>query len=591
MKISIKDFLGIESLSLDLRAPINLIVGKNEAKKSSIRDAFFWCLTGKARGLKTQQQQAHLIRGGGKAAEVKVTRRDGREVFRRKTPKSPSSVSGPVPEDEVMTAIQCDPMTYLSLEEDLRRQILFRLLSGLHPKMQEIQTRLTNWLKDANIEEPFNNLIAELAKMAAGHGFKAAEDEAIIRRQIAKRVQKEPKVEEPQEKTTIGGREYVISDTAEQGVKNALEKVRKERDELLQKRGQVAGDSDKLPELEKELKALEAKHIVPPKPGEIERLQAEIEVKQPAVEELRKQVEALAPGQAPKFYPAVCPAFRDHEIACPKAAEMAVSGHEAPDPGKAAKLRADLKAEEDKLVPLERELKKAQAQKTAYDGHQQNLQDLTAKIAGLKDKAAETDELDKEIGTLDARLRNGNELLEAVRTFWRQKNEAKAAAEKLAKANKEVSLYDALAKALAPEGIPSRLIAQALKPMNDLLQVAAAHLFPGRTLILNKDLGIELSGAPYAILCKSEQFRVGVAFQYALGKMAGARLLMIDEADILDPQNRKGLVGFLLEIQPEFDFILVFATSDHADPSPVPEIQVWWLEDGRIKPVNQPMAA
>jgi hypothetical protein len=24
------------------------------------------------------------------------------------------------------------------------------------------------------------------------------------------------------------------------------------------------------------------------------------------------------------------------------------------------------------------------------------------------------------------------------------------------------------------------------------------------------------------------------------------------------------------------------ATSDHVDPSPVPEIQVWWLEEGKI---------
>jgi DNA repair exonuclease SbcCD ATPase subunit len=216
---------------------------------------------------------------------------------------------------------------------------------------------------------------------------------------------------------------------------------------------------------------------------------------------------------------------------------------------------------------------------------------LADKVAKLKEQAKERDELDQEITTLNVRLQNGRELLEAVRTFWRQKDEAKAAAEKLAKANKEAAFYDALAKALAPEGILSRLIAAALQPMNGLLQVAAVHLFPGRALILNRDLGIELSGAPYAVLSKSEQFRVGMAFQYALAKMAGARLLLIDEADLLDPQNRGGLVGFLLEVQPEFDFILVFAASDHAEPSPVPEIQVWWLEDGKIKPVNQPLAA
>ena len=80
---------------------------------------------------------------------------------------------------------------------------------------------------------------------------------------------------------------------------------------------------------------------------------------------------------------------------------------------------------------------------------------------------------------------------------------------------------------------------------------------------------------------------MGVAFQYALAKLAGARLLMIDEADILDPQNRGQLIGFLLEIQPEFDTIMVFATADNARASLNPDIQVWVLMDGKIYPLNK----
>ena len=67
--------------------------------------------------------------------------------------------------------------------------------------------------------------------------------------------------------------------------------------------------------------------------------------------------------------------------------------------------------------------------------------------------------------------------------------------------------------------------------------------------------------------------------------LAGARLLMIDEADILDPVNRAQLIDLLLAVRQDFDIILVFATSDEAKPSLVPEIQVWWLEEGRIIPV------
>ena len=64
---------------------------------------------------------------------------------------------------------------------------------------------------------------------------------------------------------------------------------------------------------------------------------------------------------------------------------------------------------------------------------------------------------------------------------------------------------------------------------------------------------------------------------------------MIDEADILDPVNRAQLIDFLLAVRQDFDTILVFDTSDRADPSPVPEIQVWWLEEGKIAPAMPEM--
>ena len=106
--------------------------------------------------------------------------------------------------------------------------------------------------------------------------------------------------------------------------------------------------------------------------------------------------------------------------------------------------------------------------------------------------------------------------------------------------------------------------------------------------MLTQDLEVYRS-SPYACLSKSARYRAGICFQYVLATLAGARLLMIDEADILDPVNRAQLIDFLLAVRQDFDTILVFATSDHADPSPVPEIQVWWLEEGRIRPVMPEM--
>ena len=66
---------------------------------------------------------------------------------------------------------------------------------------------------------------------------------------------------------------------------------------------------------------------------------------------------------------------------------------------------------------------------------------------------------------------------------------------------------------------------------------------------------------------------------------------MIDEADILDPSNRTALIDFLLKIQPDFDTIIIFATSQEAKPSPIPEIQIWWMESGQVRTVETDDAA
>ena len=304
----------------------------------------------------------------------------------------------------------------------------------------------------------------------------------------------------------------------------------------------------------------------------------------------KPRLTALTSGKAPKFYPKLCPAFPGSEIPCPKAGEVALQGQEAPNPEKVKKLKADLQEQTDQVARLEKGLQEAQAKQTAYDDYSKKRQDLADKIAKLKEQQEDgkaTTQLDEEIAALDIRMKTGYELLDAVRDFLRKKEAAEAATAKITRADQEVTLYDALAKALAPDGIPSQLIAEALEPFNKRLYVASSYLFPEYEdcpLVLSQDLEVYRS-SPYACLSKSARYRARICFQYVLAILAGARLLMIDEADILDPVNRAQLIDFLLAVRQDFDTILVFATSDHADPSPVPEIQVWWLEEGDISPV------
>jgi hypothetical protein len=591
--IDIKNFLALEQVTLDLQAPINIIAGANEAGKSSIRDAIQWCLTGQARGLKTHQDQAYLIREGAKAAEVTITLVDGQAIARKKTPKTPASIIGPVPDDQIMASILCDPLTFLSLPDDKRGEILFRLIPGLNPDPGKIKEVFIDQMLKAHggvYECPDPEGFHNLALMAASQGFKAAETEAITRRRIAKRARDEAKVEEPEARAVIGDKEFVLPDIQQADVEAGLSSIRAGRDKLLQKRGKVEAQTNKLPEMEQELGALVSNPVEPPEAGEIEEWQGALDINRPILEDLQKQVDGLASGKAPRFYPVLCPEFKGHDLPCPKAGVVALPGQEAPNPEKVKKLKADLQEQTDQVARLEKGLEEAQAKQTAYEDYNTKRQELAAKVAKIKEQqeqAVATAGINEQITALDARIKVGYDLLDAVRDFWRQKESADVAAAKLTETEKEIALYDALAKALAPDGIPSQLIAEALEPFNKRLYLASSYLFSEYEdcpLVLTQDLEVYRQ-SPYACLSKSARYRAGICFQYVLAILAGARLLMIDEADILDPVNRAQLIDFLLAVRLDFDTILVFATSDHGDPSPLPEIQVWWLEEGRIRPV------
>lgn len=594
--LKITNVLKIASLDMDLsKTAVSLIVGENEAGKSSIRDALQVALTGQARGLKTHADQAYLIKEGEKFGEVVIRLEGGKEIAWRKTPKTPATVSGDLPDNRIIMSILSDPLTFLSLPDKERREILFNLIPGLHPSREEIAKRLREHIPDPNFS------LIDISALAETKGFKAAEDSAVESRRVAKRLVKEVTVEDPEPKATIGEREYILPDIQQEQVQSGLDTLRADRDVLLQKRGKVEAQAEKLPELEKQLANLEAEAPDEPEEGEVERHEKSLEVNRGLVTDLEVKIKAMTDGKDPLCWPRVCPVIPfsavNIEFLCPRAGQEAVPGTKPKtDPASLEKLKAQLAEIQKEVVLIENDLQQAKLAAAVYADYQKQHDSLQAKITKTKEREAQAPEdmagIENKIKALDARLAIGYELLDAVRDFWRQKEAADAAKEKVAKAEKEIALYDALAKALAPDGIQSQLIAEALGPVNERLAAASGYLFPdNEPLRLTDDLEVYRGATPYALLSKSARYRTGIAFQVVLAQLAEARLLLVDELDILDPLNRANIIEYLLAIHQDFDTIIGFATSDHADPSPIPELQVWWLEGGKVEAVRERRAA
>jgi hypothetical protein len=587
--LSIINFMAIEKAEIELTAPLNFLAGQNEAGKSSIRDALLWGFTGEARGLKTHQQQAALIREGTKATEVSIYMIDGHAFTRRKTQKTSAAVLGDIPDIGLNPAILFDPYTFLLLPEGDRRELFFKVIPGLNPTEQNVFDRLSCWPAITDIAERAEDaderivpIIRSIAKMAASHGFPGAEKEAVMKRREAKRVRDEYKgATEPEKTITIDGKEYDIPTLNLPAIEATLKDLQAEKDDLLRQKGAGESRAKRLATIKGQLEKIGTLPL-PPADDFIQLLRQDLAGNKYALEVNAEEIKQATVQE--QFFPATCPAITLEPMVCPKAGIRV--GNTPPEPGVIESLiqnRQGLIKTGDEITA-----KLSEAHKLVED-HQSAMPRKTAleeELAKLESEPEAGVDLDAEIAQRQQRIDRGWVFKKAAYDYDIALDIYKAKQEKLAAAEQEVIIYDALQKALAPDGIPSQMIAEALDGINELLDEAATYLFPGRYLHLTGDLSIVLQNSPYVTLSKSAKYRVGVAFQYALARLVGSRILLIDEMDILDFIHQVAFTNFLLAHINDFDQIMVFLTRGKAaSMCNDPRAQSWWLENGKITKV------
>jgi hypothetical protein len=584
--LSVTNFMAIEKLELEFTASLTILAGQNEAGKSSVRDAILWLWTGQARGLRTHGDQAALIKEGAKFTEVSALLADGRGFTRRKTQKTAATVMGDIPDIGLSPAILFDPYTFLSWPEDQRQELLFKVIPGLHPTEQNVYDRLIRWPAVEAIESVVRGLatVRSIAKMAASHGFPGAEKECVSKRREAKRVRDTYKdATEPEKTITIDGKEFDIPTLNVQAIEATLKDLQKEKDDLLRQKGAGEARAKRLETIREQLEKIGTLPL-PPAEDFIRQLRQDLQDGQNAMTIIMEEIKQSTVAE--QFFPATCPAITLMEMACPKAGIRV--GHTPQKPGVIDSLKQNQHGLNKTLDEISDKLSEAKRQTDEYQALMARKTALEEELARLQSEpeAGGTD-LDTEIATRQRRIDRGQAFRIAIANFNTLQVQYLDTLTKLAAAEQEVIIYDALQKALAPDGIPSQMIAEALDGINELLEEAATYFFPGRYLHLTGELGIVLQNSPYITLSKSAKYRVGVAFQYALAKLTGARILLIDEADILDDDRRGDLIKFLLAKVADFDQIMVFMTCTEPPQFAVGDgkLQVWWLENGSLTQV------
>jgi len=262
--------------------------------------------------------------------------------------------------------------------------------------------------------------------------------------------------------------------------------------------------------------------------------------------------------------------------------------------------RLQMKKEEmlDKISLLEKTLAALAGTKkeitdieAAIERNQKELAGSKKELAALENSSVEPGGIDpEEIDRLQERIARGREILRQLEIAEHERRQADQLQKDLQSLQEEVEVLEYLVKALGPDGIRKNLLGGRLAGFTDQLNSRLAACTEGRyRLAWQGDFTpvIEQNGysLPMKLLSKSEQLRVGVAFQAAVAQLAGLRFLAVDEVDVLDQDNRDLLTGSLLDMLDEFDQIMVFCTVGDVRPSNpgLPGVKMFWVEDGTVK--------
>ncbi|WP_185268915.1 hypothetical protein [Halopseudomonas xiamenensis] len=148
----------------------------------------------------------------------------------------------------------------------------------------------------------------------------------------------------------------------------------------------------------------------------------------------------------------------------------------------------------------------------------------------------------------------------------------------------EVQRWTAIAEALAPTGIPSQILADAITPMNELLADLSARA-GWKQASISTEIEVEYDGRLYGLLSESEQWRVDTLLAVAIAKLSGIGLVALDRFDVLEPASRPQALKLLIGATRDGMLEQAFMAGTMKAPMArvPPGVQQVWVEGGVIE--------
>ncbi|WP_334052139.1 AAA family ATPase [Burkholderia cepacia] len=576
--IYVANVLGIRTADIRLAKPVTLFTGPNGAGKSSLQEAVRMALTGDTVRVALKKEYGSLVTEGADGGQIVVA--CGEQANSVTLPSG--KLKRELAEDPRLPLV-LDAQRFAHLGAAERRAFLYDLM-GVKIGVDEMRARLLDKLgfRTDAVPAPAAARLAAITPMLRA-SFEAAQKEAADRARGAK-----------QSWRNATGETY----GSQKGATWRPAPVEFDEAALRKLTGDRATLDDRIGELQQQIGAADAADTAAR--ARAAKL-ADLRTRAAGYSKAAELVQ-LADDQVAEFLPKVealrvragaAPAGT--ECSCPECGALlrylngvlsAAAAAGARDVDAAAKLpeyEQGLKTLQNAAANRKRDLEAADAAATQLRALEDDAADSGAAAARESGDAARS-----ELADLQRRRKQLDTDIATLREIERRAAGAADLAKQAAALHEDVAAYEAIADALAPNGIPADLLSEALTPMNERL-VALAEMSEWADVTITPEMEIFADGRAYALLSESERWRVDAHIAAAISHFSGLKLLVLDRADVLVGPERDRLLYWLddLAYGNQIDTALVFM-SLKAPPGGLPEaIEAFWVEGGQVAPAAQ----
>ncbi|QTQ95473.1 ATP-binding protein [Pseudomonas aeruginosa] len=576
-KLEITNFQGLRHAALDVSAPVLLVAGHNGAGKSSLLDAIAMAFNGQPGRVAQKQHIGQLITEGAKKGEARVEWLDESGEVQACGVALPSGKGSPLADSPFLPYV-LDASLFAGLKADDRRKVLFEL-TGTKVSPNEIAKRLeARGFAAAQVER-----IRPMLRAGCAAGNTQAKEYASEARGAWK---------------AITGENYG-SDKAN-GWEPEAPPVIVSEEELESARAELQATAQDLDEAQQTL-------------GSSKRAHADAQARASRITALRETA-ALADRRRNKL--AADEANQDEWSEKVMAAEAAASGEPAHQPLTCPHCQGAVGLQAGQLVAHQPPAKVADPEAAKrleeYRGYLASAQRAVANsqrdLKESEDAAAQAAALEAETAQAPSAeaIANGEQAINELRQA-RDRQQAKvqslqeafnAAAQRqdvikqAAGFHAEVCAWSALADALSPTGIPAEILADAIGPVNEMLQrlSGTAGWSPVQ---ISADIDVTFGGRLYGLLSESERWRCDTTIALAIATISGLRLVLLDRLDVLDLPSRSQALTLLraVTMDKEIDSVIVAGTLKEAMAKTPEWLQAVWIDGGQLADQQQQAAA